>query len=236
MLDKPFRVVYHLAYINFTRCFMFRQLTFDYDLDHLCNGCWIRPIEVRGLCKRCYGRNRRTGSVFSPMTTHAVKPKRRLNHYVPKARHGREWYSRQAIKRYGPEIINDLNDLKVMQHWTLQNVADKYGFTREYVRQLFSKVTGRQYSDYVKEKRANRLHRPTDSFDNLIETGDLVQAIPRNSDRPNDPCEHDSRDTGQRDEREQDEWVNKSITQLNPLRYLLQPCRNRAAPGLLQVR
>lgn len=63
----------------------------------------------------------------------------------------------KLAKRYGQNILTDLDNLLANG---LQNFGDKYGFTREYARQLFEKVHGYKYTaikNYRAAKRAESL-------------------------------------------------------------------------------
>ena len=116
---------------------MLRQLTFDPDLDKLCTYCWEHPAKTKNLCQRCYDRQYH-------------------QKHHPKASHNASWFRKRVVEKYGPEIIDDLEAIKTRQYWTLQNVADKHGFSREYARQLFNKLFGKSTTPFIKQKALAR--------------------------------------------------------------------------------
>jgi len=126
-----------------------RQLTFDYDLDQLCDNCWEKPAVTKGLCQSCYGHQYYRAE-------HPKKVKSPKKQYVPRPAHDVTWYRKKAVERYGPEIIEDLESLKTLQYWNLTEVGKKYGFTREYARQLFKRLFKKDYRYYEKEKSNKR--------------------------------------------------------------------------------
>lgn len=65
---------------------------------------------------------------------------------------GLGWERKKIIERYGKEIVNDLYRVKKTPLSTLQSIADKYGFTREYARQLYLKYFGETYTKAAEEK------------------------------------------------------------------------------------
>lgn len=126
-----------------------RQLTFDYELDQLCDNCFEKPAEVKQLCRSCYYKNRYM--VKYPDT----KPYQ-LNPEDLKTPHDNSWFRERLIGKYGPEIIEDLNNLKTKHFWTLVEMGNKYGLSREYVRQMFVKMFGKGYGVYAAKKTAYR--------------------------------------------------------------------------------
>jgi len=58
--------------------------------------------------------------------------------------------------RYGDEILSDLKKLATDLNYTLEDVGSKYGFTREYARQLFHNVNGFRYTIFVNSKKDKR--------------------------------------------------------------------------------
>ena len=58
--------------------------------------------------------------------------------------------------KYGKQIFTDLKQLQLDSNFTLQMMGNKYGFTREYARQIFGKYFGFPYGYSVDEKRYNK--------------------------------------------------------------------------------
>lgn len=67
-------------------------------------------------------------------------------------RHVRVPFQERLVKRYGPNIIKDLNLLTSKPFLTLQDIAKKYGISREYMRVIFNKFHGMKYTVFLKEK------------------------------------------------------------------------------------
>jgi AraC-like DNA-binding protein len=107
--------------------------------DNICVACNSMPINVKkwGLCNNCYRKKQRADHKKNP-------PWMRLPY---------EHRLSRVIKKYGPEIEDDINLLKTNPFYTLEAVGEKYGFTREYARQLFKRVTGTPYTSKFKKKR-----------------------------------------------------------------------------------
>jgi YesN/AraC family two-component response regulator len=57
------------------------------------------------------------------------------------------------VLTYGTELRDDIFCLALDKDITLQSVADKYGVSREYVRQLFEIYWDEPYTEYLKRKR-----------------------------------------------------------------------------------
>jgi hypothetical protein len=66
--------------------------------------------------------------------------------------HSLAWKRGRLIERYGKEIIDDLKKVKAVPLFTLQYVADKYGFSREYARQIYKNTFGEKYTVARKKK------------------------------------------------------------------------------------
>jgi len=108
----------------------------------LCEECWYEPafIKTRKLCRSCYLKLRLAKKL-------GLKP--------PKSNGATK---RDLIKnitnRYGEEILTDMKDLDTKPYWNLTEFSKKYGFTREYARQIYKKITGNPYGISSKAKTA----------------------------------------------------------------------------------
>ena len=56
------------------------------------------------------------------------------------------------IERYGEEFLLDLEKARTRPLHTLSDVANKYGFTREWIRQLFTRIYGKPFMHYKRIK------------------------------------------------------------------------------------
>lgn len=99
----------------------------------ICIECGERQVAIvsRQLCGRCYQKKRREGELYE----------------IP--------IQERLINKYGPSIIDDLESLKT-DPVTLTALGDKYGFTREYGRQLFFTVFGYRYTGFKSAKIQKR--------------------------------------------------------------------------------
>jgi len=106
-------------------------------MNEKCICCVIREINFskRMLCTNCYQSLQRRGllSEFPPI---ALPPSESL------------W-----VKKYGEEILSDLQGLVDEHHKTLSAVGRKYGISKERVRQMFELVYGFKYTVIVTAKR-----------------------------------------------------------------------------------
>jgi hypothetical protein len=65
---------------------------------------------------------------------------------------GLKWQQKKIIDRYGEEIKSDLEKVKKTPLATLQGIADNYGFTREYARQIYKNYFGEPYTKALAKK------------------------------------------------------------------------------------
>lgn len=56
---------------------------------------------------------------------------------------------KKLIKKYGKKILKDFETLKSNYGWTLERLAQKHGFTREYARQLYEIIFNEKYTKKV---------------------------------------------------------------------------------------
>ena len=63
----------------------------------------------------------------------------------------------RLLSKYGIGIITDLNALLDRQFWNLSDVARKYGFSREWARQVFLQIFGVPYSPIRERKTRLRM-------------------------------------------------------------------------------
>jgi len=103
---------------------------------NFCSACFERPIKAkkRGLCLRCYSRQRYTPR---PRKSDEAKKLTTINN---------------LIRKYGDEILNDFDLLNSKPFWNLVDIGNKYGFTRERARQLYKKLYGRAYQKIATKK------------------------------------------------------------------------------------
>ena len=104
----------------------------------------------------------------------------------------RKNYSKKLMQRHGNEIINDFNKLKADYKVKLNDIAIKYGFTRERARQIFNKLNPDPYGFYqrilrnqrVRGKRFGRLTAITEDGKNkwlcLCDCGNMKIVYDRN--------------------------------------------------------
>ena len=108
----------------------------DNDLCVVCNNKKIL-IKKWKLCSLCYGRLQTYGGL-NMLPTYPLQTLEEKRHKI--------------IKRYGSTIINDFELLKTDPIWTLERMGKKYGFTREYARQLFKIIFDKSYGHYRRKK------------------------------------------------------------------------------------
>lgn len=105
--------------------------------------CWlceIRPIESikKPLCKGCYQACR----------------KKKLLHIFPTTNQDLDGKT-NAINKYGSGLIRDMNILR-SGNTTLINIGNKYGISRERIRQLYPMFFGENYTPTVKRRIETR--------------------------------------------------------------------------------
>lgn len=61
-------------------------------------------------------------------------------------------FKRKFQEKYGTDALQSL-DIMVKNQTTLQEIANYFGFTREYARQVYNKVYKRPYSEHVRQRR-----------------------------------------------------------------------------------
>jgi hypothetical protein len=107
----------------------------------ICQCCQLSDVQSkkRPLCKQCYTELHKEGLLnkFSLIPTISDKT-----------------VQERLIERYGASIIDDLKEIT---NGNLRMVGEKYGFTREYTRQIFEKVFGYKYTVVKMDKRFRHL-------------------------------------------------------------------------------
>ena len=113
------------------------RLRMEKDMESPCWLCDIRPIESkkRPLCKLCYSRCH----------------ERHVLHIFPLL-DKREEKIQRATRKYGKDFANDVINIQ----GSLVGVGNKYGITREMVRQYYFSFTGNKYTDVVVDRAGNR--------------------------------------------------------------------------------
>lgn len=61
-------------------------------------------------------------------------------------------FKRKFKEKYGPDAI-DCFDMMVRNRTTLQEIANYFGFTREYARQVYNKLYKGSYSEHQRQRR-----------------------------------------------------------------------------------
>ena len=106
--------------------------------DSLCVCCKSNPIKYKKwrLCEKCYTRLRNNGTLHN-MPTIPIITRRRDS----------------LTKKYGEDILGDFSGL-FKHDYTLQDIGEKYGFTRERARQIFESIFGFKYTAIVNVRKA----------------------------------------------------------------------------------
>ena len=61
-------------------------------------------------------------------------------------------FKRKFKEKYGPDAIESF-DMMVRNRTTLQEIANYFGFTREYARQVYNKLYQGSYSEHQRQRR-----------------------------------------------------------------------------------
>jgi len=111
----------------------------------LCVNCQQDQIsnKKRGLCHKCDSKR---------------KYRERVGPFKPKTNRAK-WHTlkKGIIKKYGPEMLVDLETAKTKPFFSLTEIALKYGITRERVRQFFKGIYQEDFRKYQIAK-TNRIH------------------------------------------------------------------------------
>ena len=101
-----------------------------WQMENLCINCQMNPIFIKKwrLCQTCYMHEYRKGFIESKLTPLDI--------------------SQKLIQKHGSEIINDFALAKSDYNFKLNDIAIKYGFTRERARQIFLKLYQQPYGFY----------------------------------------------------------------------------------------
>ena len=104
-----------------------------------CIQCHKNPVHIkkRGLCRKCYQKFKRDNK--KPPTTQQT-----IN------------FIYNLTKKYGSRIFRDFEKVRDNPYYKLQDVAAKYGFTRERSRQLYNQIHAEGYTKRIKIKRQMR--------------------------------------------------------------------------------
>lgn len=100
--------------------------------DSLCVECKTNSVHIKKsqLCKKCYAKQYRS-------LNKNVKRINKCNDSYKKERLAK-WRIR-IKERFGDDLISDIEQARTNPFTTLQSIASKYGFTREYARQIFNR-------------------------------------------------------------------------------------------------
>lgn len=106
-----------------------------------CCECHKKPIYIKkwGLCANCYTTLRRHGKlpIFKRATIYEKRAAMRL----------------RLTKKYGHEILEDFELLFTKPFWNHKAIAEKYGISRERVRQLFKALYGKEWRKVNAKKK-----------------------------------------------------------------------------------
>ena len=72
----------------------------------------------------------------------------------------RAQFLRRLERKYGPEIVSKFHQTLKDPKISLQDLADHFGFSREYARQLFKKIHGFPYSRLRRAPRGRPRNKP----------------------------------------------------------------------------
>jgi transposase len=61
-------------------------------------------------------------------------------------------FKRKFKEKYGPDALESFH-MMVKNRTTLQEIADYFGFTREYARQVYNKLYNSSYSAHLRQRR-----------------------------------------------------------------------------------
>jgi transposase len=61
-------------------------------------------------------------------------------------------FKRKFKEKYGPDALESFH-MMVKNRTTLQEIADYFGFTREYARQVYNKLYDGSYSEHLRRRR-----------------------------------------------------------------------------------
>ena len=61
-------------------------------------------------------------------------------------------FKRKFKEKYGPDALESF-DMMVRNRTTLQEIANYFGFTREYARQVYNKLYNGSYSEHLRQRR-----------------------------------------------------------------------------------
>lgn len=107
----------------------------------ICSCCETNPIEMkrRPLCKDCYRELHKAGMLNEFPLMEANKQ-----------------FRASLIEKYGKEILSDFDNLFNQSDISLIDISKKYGFTREYARQVFEKIFKFHFTVIKKQKIEQR--------------------------------------------------------------------------------
>ena len=109
-------------------------------MEELCWMCNLNKIEMimRPLCRSCYKTATKEDMLFMfPIQGTAEKTKDGL------------------VKKYGPQILVDIESLK-HSLVTLREIGDRFGLTRERIRQIYKRIYDIEYTEVVNKRKGIR--------------------------------------------------------------------------------
>jgi len=63
---------------------------------------------------------------------------------------------KRLVEKHGEEFLADFNDLKKKQFWNLVDIGNKYGFSREYARQIYKSLYNKPYRP-IRTKKTKKI-------------------------------------------------------------------------------
>ena len=111
----------------------------------LCGACGAKEVFIkkRDLCKNCYYDAYRDGLIV-------------YNKHINCEVESMDSFRQRLVQRYGQDVVNDLETVKNKDKSNLRGIAAKYGFSREYARQIFKRLFGFSYTACLKAKISER--------------------------------------------------------------------------------
>jgi hypothetical protein len=91
-----------------------------------------------------------TGSDFVDFFKEKIPPEFKISKH-----RDQDWVKNRLVERYGPDIISHFEKARTTPFYSLVDIAKKYGFSREYSRQLYEKIFGEPFTIAKKDKSKN---------------------------------------------------------------------------------
>ncbi len=109
----------------------------------LCHKYYVSS-KKRPLCQRCY-------TVCRNVSIRGIN----LLQFFP-IYNGKETTSKNMIAKYSEEFLADLQNFAANDKLTLRAVGDKYGLTRERIRQIYNRIMPQTYTEIVSRRKEKK--------------------------------------------------------------------------------